>query len=463
MMSKQPDKAGILLIIEDDPGVSELEAERLEPLGLEIVRTSTAAETLKILNRSRPELMVLDYSLPEMNALELLARLKEDSIQAPPFIVVTGRGDESVAVESMKAGALDYIVKDSAFLKNLLPTARKALEKATLQLKLKKAEEGMLKSLRLYNFLAQVNQVAAREKDRKKLLSVICEVAVTTGGFKLAWVAEPDRDIGRLVPLCSAGTASDYLKGLRIDLDGGKYSTSPMGTAALKKEITASADIAADPAFSPWVEKALKSGFRSSAALPLEVGGRLSAVLGLYSDEPFFFSADEMKLLAEIQGDLALALEAIRSEEKRGASQAALERTASQLSHVMEVNPVILFTLRAVGGRLIPEWVSGNTQSLLGYDTAEIFTPDWFERIIHPLDRAWVLVGQTAIPAKSGIAQDFRILKKDGSYAWIHCQLRLVPGTSGEIISSWTDITQLKESEERLQELLNKPPNSGPG
>lgn len=449
---------GYILIVEDDLGAGELEAQRLEPLGFKIVRASAAGETLEILKRSLPRLMVLDYALPGMNALELIARLTNDSLRVPPFIMVTGRGDEAVAVKSMMAGALDYIVKDTAFLENLLPVARKALEKSALQLKLKKAEEDLRKNLRLYNFLAQVNHAAVREKDRKKLLSAICEVAVTAGGLKMAWVAEPDRDIGRLVPLCSAGSAGDYLRSLRIDLAGGEYSTSPMGAAAARKEITASPDIATDPGFKPWRESALKAGFRSSAALPLLVGNKLKAILGLYSAEPFFFTADEMKLLAEIQGDVSLALEAIQSEERRGATQAALERTARQLTHVMEVNPAILFTLRGSGGRLMPEWVSGDTRSLLGYDTAEILAPGWFEKIIHPQDSGRVLAENASLPASGGIAQDFRVKRKDGSFIWVHCQLKLVSGTPGELIGSWTDITKLKESEERFQELFREAP-----
>jgi len=456
MTGENTQNEGFVLIVEDDQGIRELEAQRLEPLGLRLVSASSAGETIAILKRESPELMLMDYSFPDMNALALIDLLKREAIQVPPFIVVTGRGDESVAVNSMKAGALDYIVKDSAFLNNLLPTAKKALEKAALQLSLKRAEEGQRKSLRLYNFLAQVNHAAAKEKDRARLLALICDVAVKIGGFKMAWVAEADRDIGRLLPLCSAGSDLDYLRGLRLDLAGGEYSTSPMGVAALKKEITASADIATDPNFKPWRERALRAGFRSAAALPLMVDGKLSAILGLYSSEALFFTADEMKLLAEIQGDVSLALEAIRSEQKRSASQAALERTANQLSHLMEVNPAILFTLRISGDRLLPAWVSGSTQSILGYDTVDILSPGWMEKVLHPKDKALVLAGQASLADKGSVAQDFRITRKDGSIAWIHSQLKLVPGIPGEAIGSWTDITQLKEAEAQLQESLKR-------
>ncbi|MDP2865086.1 MAG: GAF domain-containing protein [Elusimicrobiota bacterium] len=458
MAEKETSGGGFILIVEDDRGTSEMEAQRLGPLGLEIRRSSTPDETVNLLRSARPELVVLDYSLPGMNALQLITRLKDEAVPVPPFILVTGRGDEAVAVESMKAGALDYIVKDAAFLENLLPTAKKALEKAALQLKLKKAEEGLRKNLRLYNFLAHVNLAAAREKDKSRLFTEICSIAVNSGGFRMAWIGVPDRDIDRVSPACSAGFVDGYLDSARLTLSEGPASKGPTATAIATGRIAKVADISTDPVMEPWREKALQRGYRSSASIPLKTNGITVAVLSLYSSEFDFFTEEEQKLLAEIEGDLSLALDAISSEEKRAASQAALERTASQLAHVMEVNPVIIFTLRSSGGRLIPEWVSGDTQGVLGYDTLEILAPDWLEKVLHPQDRARVLAGQASMPGKDGLAQDFRIKNKTGSYTWVHCQTKPVHGTQGVLISSWTDITRLKESEARFQELFKEAP-----
>ena len=449
---------GFILIVEDDPGTTELESQRLGPLGLEIRRSATPDETVALLKGARPELVVLDYSLPGMNALQLIARLKDEAVPVPPFILVTGRGDEAVAVESMKAGALDYIIKDAFFLENLLPTAKKALEKSALQLKLKKAEEGLRKNLRLYNFLAHVNLAAAREKDKNKLFSEICAIAVNAGGFRMAWIGVPDRDIDRVYPLCSAGFVDGYLDSARITLSEGPTSKGPTSLAISTGRITKISDISTAPSMEPWREKALQRGYRSAACIPLKANGITVAALSLYSSEFDFFTEEEQKLLAEIEGDLSLALDAISSELKHAASQAALERTASQLAHVMEVNPVIIFTLRSSGGRLIPEWVSGDTQGLLGYDSVDILAPDWLEKVLHPKDKARVMAGQAAVIGKDGIAQDFRIRNKAGGYNWLHCQIKPIHGSPDVLISSWTDITQLKESEARFQELFEEAP-----
>lgn len=132
MTNETTPNAGFVLLVEDDQETRELEAQRLEPLGLEIRHCSSGLETIEILKTASPELVLLDYSLPDLTAVQLVDELKGKGINIPPFIVATGLGDETVAVEAMKHGALDYIVKSADFLNNLLPAARKALEKAAL-------------------------------------------------------------------------------------------------------------------------------------------------------------------------------------------------------------------------------------------------------------------------------------------------------------------------------------------
>ena len=91
--------AGYILIVEDDRGVSELEAQQLAALGKEIRRAYNVEETLKALKREQPDLMLLDYMLDNdnTNAMELLEKLRAEGLDLPPFLIVTGRGDESAS------------------------------------------------------------------------------------------------------------------------------------------------------------------------------------------------------------------------------------------------------------------------------------------------------------------------------------------------------------------------------
>ena len=313
----------------------------------------------------------------------------------------------------------------------------------------------LAKNLRLYTMLAQINQAASLIKDRKQLLERVCDIAVVAGGFKMAWVGYPDKDTGRVLPLCSAGDAKDYLNPIKVFMTEGPASKGPTGEAARTGRISACQDIAEDPRMEPWREKALEMGYASSAAIPLYDGDKLTNILNLYSAAKYAFTDEELKMLAAIQAETGLAIEAISAEEKRAAAQAALERTAKHLSHALETTPIVLFTLRQAGKIFIPEWVSGNTREVTGHDPEEILSPEWFPEALHPEDRDRVL-GETAdVLTKGSITRDFRLKKKDGSgYAWVRNYIKISQDGSGEIIGAWTDITELKESELRCRRAL---------
>ena len=101
-----------ILIIEDDSGLIELLSEKMNDSGFPCVCVQSASEALQWLKLNCPLLMILDYSLPDMNGKEFITELKSIHHILPPFVVSTGQGDERIAVEMMKLGARDYIIKD---------------------------------------------------------------------------------------------------------------------------------------------------------------------------------------------------------------------------------------------------------------------------------------------------------------------------------------------------------------
>ncbi|WP_375771578.1 PAS domain S-box protein [Archangium gephyra] len=81
----------------------------------------------------RVDCVVLDYELPEMDGVTLLRRLgAELGEEAPPVVMVTGRGSEQVAVAAMKAGAADYLVKSDITPASLYRATHNAMERASL-------------------------------------------------------------------------------------------------------------------------------------------------------------------------------------------------------------------------------------------------------------------------------------------------------------------------------------------
>ncbi len=122
-----------VLYMEDDAVLARLILLKLRTGPFQVDMARNGAEGLRLFSQSEYDVVAVDYSMPECNGLDVLGQLAQEDA-ATPVIMVTGSGDEQVAVEAMKWGACDYIIKDrqAAFLK-LLPTV---LERVVLQRRL---------------------------------------------------------------------------------------------------------------------------------------------------------------------------------------------------------------------------------------------------------------------------------------------------------------------------------------
>lgn len=115
-----------ILIVEDDPGVSILVRNAVADLGCEPVTVSTGEQAIAWAMANDADLLLIDNVLPDMQAPELLDKLDAEACHFP-FIVTTGNGSEVVAVELMKRGAVDYVIKDAEFLERLPTVVLRAL------------------------------------------------------------------------------------------------------------------------------------------------------------------------------------------------------------------------------------------------------------------------------------------------------------------------------------------------
>lgn len=99
-----------ILIVDDEQMILELTSMVLASRGFEVRTVDNATDGYEIIERERPALVLLDYMMPRVNGLDAL---KEIRARFPDSYVImfTGKGSEEVAVELMKAGASDYILK----------------------------------------------------------------------------------------------------------------------------------------------------------------------------------------------------------------------------------------------------------------------------------------------------------------------------------------------------------------
>ena len=99
-----------VVIIDDDPNLLELTSLILSRRGFKVFTANHPREGLKLIAAHSPELVLLDYVMPDMNGLVTLRQIK---LQFPDTYVVmfTGKGSEEIAVELMKGGASEYLLK----------------------------------------------------------------------------------------------------------------------------------------------------------------------------------------------------------------------------------------------------------------------------------------------------------------------------------------------------------------
>ncbi|BAY32353.1 PAS/PAC sensor hybrid histidine kinase [Nostoc carneum NIES-2107] len=106
-----------------------------------ILEAENGEEALEICQRYQPDVVLLDYRLPDFEGVEFLETLKNQSNgNSPPVIVVTGQGNEAIAVQILKAGAEDYLIKGRITADDLQFTVGCAINKAQLRMRLQQSE-----------------------------------------------------------------------------------------------------------------------------------------------------------------------------------------------------------------------------------------------------------------------------------------------------------------------------------
>ena len=192
-----------------------------------------------------------------------------------------------------------------------------------------RAESHVLQLNRVYSVLSDVNQTIVRVKDPQLLFQTACNIAVSKGQFRMAWIGKIDPEARRLKPIASSGNVDGYFDCLKLDLHDHAHSAGPCARCIASGHHAICNDIEHDPLYLPWRDQALLRGYRSSAGFPLKIDGKVIGVFNLYSSEPDFFVADELALLDEMAMDISFALEVNQREEDRvKAEQELRERTA---------------------------------------------------------------------------------------------------------------------------------------
>ncbi|OLU17230.1 MULTISPECIES: two-component system response regulator RssB [unclassified Pseudomonas] len=121
-----------LLLIDDDEVVRASIAAYLEDSGFNILLASNGLQGLEVFERERPDLVICDLRMPQVDGLELIRRINALKVSAP-IIVVSGAGVMTDVVEALRLGAADYLIKPLEDLAVLEHSVRRALDRVHLR------------------------------------------------------------------------------------------------------------------------------------------------------------------------------------------------------------------------------------------------------------------------------------------------------------------------------------------
>ena len=160
-----------ILVIDDDEGLLHLIAATLKRENWTVATAVSGAAGLEWLGKNRADLLLLDLKLHDIEGKELIGALA-DTGRSIPFVIVTGQGGERVAVDMMKRGALDYLVKDINFVEFIPAVVRRALAQIEQRKRLQAAEQSLRESEARMKLAQQAGRVGIFDTDVLKNKSV---------------------------------------------------------------------------------------------------------------------------------------------------------------------------------------------------------------------------------------------------------------------------------------------------
>ena len=160
-----------VLLLEDVPADAELVERELRSAGVEFVSTRADSQDSfrEALDRFAPEIILADYSLPAFDGESALAIARE-KVPTVPFIFVTGALGEERAVDLLKSGATDFVLKDR--LVRLPLCVKRALEEVEEKRQRQQAEDQLKESEKRLRYLSS-QLLAAQENERKRIAGEI--------------------------------------------------------------------------------------------------------------------------------------------------------------------------------------------------------------------------------------------------------------------------------------------------
>ena len=427
-----------ILVVEDDGILAAHLEKTLEQLGYQVTGlVSSGQDALQAALTQKPDAILMDIHLRgEMSGIQAAAEIHQQN--NIPVVYLTAYTDEILLQQAKITDAYAYLAK---------PVREREL-RASLEMALYK--HGVEKHLEQLNqvlrAIRNVNQIIAREHEIQPLLDAICRTLVNTYGYQLVWVGQLAES--HAVPLAWAGEGQAFLELVTGSSSPLQVQSLPCAAAMRSRQPAICSDMLHDARYAPWQEAVEKQGFASSASIPMLYGENLVGTLCIYSRQAAFFDDEQVQLLLEMAGDIALAICKIEDEMARRLAEETLIRSEEKYRLLVEnINEVIFLT----DTRGLLTYVSPAIGHIFQYTPMALIGQSIFV-FVHPDDQAALREKFPLILAGENRVSEYRFLDRDGSIHHVRTSSRAImhDGVVSGMTTLMSDITAYKQLEAGL-------------
>ncbi len=315
----------------------------------------------------------------------------------------------------------------------------------------RKRAEGKQRDRKL-RAISSCNQALLRAEDEQSLLDDICRIICEEAGYHMAWVGyvEYDDDCS-VVPLAWAGPEDSNLLQTGLTWADTADGHRPLGNAIRSGETSYIQDFSDATEAAPWIEHALRYGYRSAIALPLKRDRTTTfGVLCIYSAQTQAFSEDEIELLEELAGDLAFGITALRLQANRKEAERQLVASEQLFRTLVENSPDYISRYdrelrRVYINPALQELFDAPLEKLIGT------TPDTPSPLTDP--KCFMANIRRALETAEECTAELSYRGGDGKLLWAY--MRFTPeldaaGNVASVLVISRDITERKQAEEKI-------------
>jgi diguanylate cyclase (GGDEF)-like protein len=304
-----------VLMVEDSIADAELAIWRLTQGGYRCrYRVVTCEEEfVKALEERAPSFILSDFSLPGfdgMAALALASRVAPDV----PFLFLSGTIGEERAIEALRRGAVDYVLKSNPM--RLVPAVKRALAEAELRRANRLAERRVARVTGVLQMLSGINAAVVRIQDRAELLKEACRLASRVGGYSVAMIAMIDPNTRTARSVATGGMEIEVMGNAVFTVAASEaQDTSLTGSVIRSGEAVFCPDLASADKPVQGRDELLRAGIHSLAALPLLIDQTPVGAFVVGTVEAGLMGRDELQLLHEVAANLSFALQYLDKQD----------------------------------------------------------------------------------------------------------------------------------------------------